>query len=264
MPACTFWKLRRPVGRLGTDAGDYARPVISKLPGDSTATTPVLAAIHNRRSIREGYDSAAIDPADVERIVVAGLVAPSSKNSQPWRLHVVSDPTILAEIASDMESDADVDRYVPHDPATGKPRPRFRSTVHDSAAVLRQVPAAIFIENAAPFSEGSSAIAGVPSGRLRSSLFVYGLEYLGIGAAMQNMWLAAESLGLRGAFLGDAAIATPTVTRLLGLSGDFVGVLAIGRSASVPRSPMDEPDGDRSTRVRWHSRSAGSSVEQSS
>jgi nitroreductase len=238
--------------------------VISKVPGDSTATTPVLAAIHHRRSIREGYDRAAIHQTDVERVVAAGLAAPSSKNSQPWRLHVVSNPAILAEIADDMDSDASVDSYVPHDPGTGKPRPRFRSTVHDSAAVLRQVPVAIFIENTAPFSQGSSTIEGVPSGRLRSALFVYGLEYLGIGAALQNMWLAAESLGLRGAFLGDAAIATPTVTRLLGLSGDFVGVLAIGRSASLPRSPMDEPDGDRSTRVLWHTRSTGSPAERSS
>jgi len=233
------------------------------LTGDATVTTPVLVAIHHRRSIREGYESAPIDSANVERIVAAGLAAPSSKNSQPWRLHVVSDPAMLAEIARDMECDAGADSYVPHDPATGLPRPRFRSTVHDSAAVLRQVPVAIFIENAAPFSAGSDALAGVPAERLRSSLFAYGLEYLGIGAALQNMWLAAESLGLRAAFLGDAAIATPTVTRLLGLSGDFVGVLALGRSASSPRSPMDDPDGDRSTRVFWHTPSAASPVEQS-
>lgn len=246
------------------DTGRYSRPVMIKLLGDPKATPPVLAAIHHRRSIREGYESTPVDPADLRRIVDAGLAAPSSKNSQPWRLHVVSDFAMLAEIASDMESDPGAGIYVPRDPTTGIPRPKFRSTVRDSAAVLRQVPVAIFLENSAPFSEGRVTFEGISTERLVPTLFAYGLEYLGIGAAVQNMWLAAESLGLRAAFLGDAAIATPTVTRLLGLEGDFIGVLALGRSCSPPRSPMDDPEGDRSTRVFWHAPPAESAVEQSS
>lgn len=219
---------------------------------DSWATTPVLAAIHKRHSVREGYERGTLDVADLRRVVAAGLAAPSSKNSQPWRLHVVSDTALLAEVANDMESAPDAESYVPHDPATGWPRPMFRSTVRDSAAVLRKVPAAIFIENAAPFSEGWGAIEEVPPERLASALFAYALEFLGIGAALENMWLAAESLGLRAVFLGDATVVTPSVNRRLGLSGDFLGAFALGRSTSSPRPPMDQPDGHEATRVFWH------------
>lgn len=226
------------------------RDVVEDLISECPAATPVLAAIHHRRSIREGYDKAPIHVADVERVVAAGLAAPSSKNSQPWRLHVVNDLDTIAEIANDMERSPGVESYVPHDPTTGSPRQRFKSTVRDSAAVLRQVPVAIFIENAAPFSDGSRTLMAISADRLRSALFAYGLEYLGIGAALQNMWLAAESLGLRAAFIGDVAIATPTVSRLLRMSGDLVGVLALGRSSSSPRPPMDDPNDDP-TRVVW-------------
>lgn len=223
-----------------------------ELTGEATATTPVIAAIHHRRSIREGYRADPISDSYVMQIVAAGLAAPSSKNSQPWKLHIVRDRAALAEIARDMESDPGADRYVPHDPSTGEPRSRFRSTVGDSADVLRRVSTAIFIENRAPFSNGWAGFQDLPAERLKSALFAYALENIGVGAAVENMWLAAESLGLRAAFLGDAAIATPTVNRLLGLTGEFAGVLVLGRSDSRPRPPMDVPDGDESTRAVWY------------
>lgn len=87
------------------------------------------------------------------------MAAPSSKNSMPWRLHVVSDRELLSRLADAVTTHRGRATYVPHDPLTGLPRPEYTSTVVDSGQVLRQVPLAIFIENLGPFSRGLDGLA---------------------------------------------------------------------------------------------------------
>jgi|GEM_PF-923246 len=205
------------------------------------ATTEVTRAILARRSIRSGFAAGPLPDAVVEEIIACGLAAPSSKNSQPWRLHAVTDRVLLRRIAEDVVAQRNVSTYVPHDPATGAPRPEYRSTVLDSSHVLAAVPLAVFVENLGPFSRGVEGLAATAEPRLRSALFGFGLEMVGIGAAIENMWLAAAALGLSAALLGDVAIAEPEIALALGLRGDLVGALAIGRSDEGPYPPMDSP-----------------------
>lgn len=207
----------------------------------ATATTEVTRAIRERRSIRSGFAPDPVPDAVVEEIVACGLAAPSSKNSQPWRLHVVTDRDLLRTVAAAVVAQRDVAAYVPHDPLTGQPRPEYRSTVLDSGHVLADVPLAVFVENLGPFSRGVDMLAATDERRLRSALFGFGLEMVGVGAAIENMWLAVEALGLSAALLGDVAIAEREIAGLLGLRGDLVGALAIGRSDDRPYPPMDSP-----------------------
>ena len=116
----------------------------------------VIAAMLARRSIREGFDGQPIPGAVLREIVRCGLAAPSSKNAQPWRMHVVTDRATLGVLADAVEKAKGVDEYVPHDPASAgrvapispaRPslnRPRFsmkiaaatsRSTCADSRTV---------------------------------------------------------------------------------------------------------------------------------
>ncbi len=212
----------------------------------------VIAAMLARRSIREGFDSRPIPGSFLREIVRCGLAAPSSKNAQPWRLHVVTDRATLAALADAVESAEGADEYVPHDPATGLPRPAYVSTVRESAQVLREIAAAIFIENRGLFSNGRSSLADASRRALAESLVGFGLEMIGIGAAVENMWLAAEALGVRVAFMGDVVIAEDDIRRRLGIVGDLAGVLALGFS-DVPlparRQRLDERDAEH---VVWH------------
>ncbi len=189
----------------------------------------------------------------MREIVRCGLAAaPSSKNAQPWRMHVVTDRAILAAMANAVEQAKGADEYVPHDPATGQPRPAHVSTVRESAQVLRDVSAAIFMENRGLFSNGRSALASATRPALAGSLVGFGLEMAGIGTAIENMWLAAEALGVRIAFMGDVAIAEDEICRRLHIAGDLVGVLALGFSDVPPparRQRLDEQDADH---VLWH------------
>jgi nitroreductase len=222
------------------------------LPLDDEVRPGIIAAMLARRSIREGFDSRPIPGSCMREIVRCGLAAPSSKNAQPWRLHVVTDRATLGALANAVEYADGVDEYVPHDPATGLPRPAYVSTVRESAQVLREVAAAIFIENRGLFSGGRSTLAAASRPALEESLVGFGLEMIGIGAAVENMWLAAEALGVRVAFMGDVAIAEDDIRRRLGITGDLMGVLVLGFSdVPVParRQRLDEQDTER---VAWH------------
>ena len=56
-------------------------------------------AITSRRNVREFADRA-IPDADLERVLEAGRIAPSSQNNQPWDFVVVTDREILRELAN--------------------------------------------------------------------------------------------------------------------------------------------------------------------
>ena len=51
----------------------------------------MLNAIQNRRSIRK-YQSKLVPRELVEQVLQAGILAPSSKNRQPWRFIVCTGP----------------------------------------------------------------------------------------------------------------------------------------------------------------------------
>lgn len=214
----------------------------------------VVATILARRSVRAGFDGRPVSVADLRAITDCGLAAPSSKNARPWRLHVVTSRELLDAIASAAEMADDVDSYVPPDPLTGEPSPLFESTVRESAAALRAASAAIALENRGVYIKNTAWLASRSAEAIAASLTAYGLEVLGLGAALENMWLAANSLGIQAAFLGDLAVGAARVQDLLGLEGDFIGLLALGYSATTP-PPRREPPAETQSQqpVVWHS-----------
>lgn len=183
-----------------------------------------------RRSVREGFVGTPVARDELEAIVECGLSAPSSKNAQPWRLHVVRDSSLLLSIAEAVRNADGASSYVPHDPRTGVPYPNYVSTVTESADILQQVSSAIFVENRGVFSGGRQQLCQAGVDALRSSITGYGLELVGLGAAVENMWLAANALGLAAAFIGDIAVAEDEIKVLLDISGDLVGALALGHA----------------------------------
>ena len=185
----------------------------------------------------------------VDRIIECGLAAPSSKNAQPWCFHVVTRRSLLTEIASLVRTAKEPTTFVPIDPATEQPRAKYTSTVAESAEVLSQATLGIFIENLGEFSNGRLALSHTKRSILPNALIGYGLEILGIGAAVENMWLAAEALGMRGVFMGDVLIAEPEIRELLAMQGDLIGVLALGipdMTAPTTARPV------KANRVRRH------------
>lgn len=205
-------------------------------------TNDVVRTILARRSIRFGYDRERSVPDELLQLVTeCGHAAPSSKNARPWRFHVVTNLGALDGIATAMETASHIDSYVPHDPRTGLPHAHWQSTVIESAAVFRDVPAAIFVENRGVFSGGRPALRAAEPEALAGSLASYAFECMGIGTAIENMWLSAISLGLAASFNGDVAIVESYVAETLGLDGDLVGALALGYSNQTPPPTLPSP-----------------------
>jgi nitroreductase len=61
-------------------------------------TSPVLQAIHKRRSIRE-FTDAPISSEQLQEIIRAGKWAPSGMNNQPWRFVIIQDSDIKEQLA---------------------------------------------------------------------------------------------------------------------------------------------------------------------
>lgn len=211
-----------------------------------------IRSILTRRSTREGLSGDPVDRGILELIVRAGLAAPSSKNAQPWRFHVVEDRDLLDWVADRVVSADGIESYVPHDPLTGLPYPDWGSTVEESADVLRVASAAVFVLNSGRFSRGRDVLGSVPRPALRSAIVGYGLEMMGVGSAIQNMLIAAHSLQLGCAFMGDVVIAEEAIRERFHLEGDLVGVVVLGPisddSSRLPPRTVDETGF-----VTWHS-----------
>ena len=187
----------------------------------------------------------------MEEIVSCGLAAPSSKDARPFRLHVVTHRVMLDRIADLMMESGDHDTFVPKDPLTGRPRPEFDSTVAESSETLREVSTAILIENLGKFSISRSILSASDRGDLEDVLLGYALEVIGIGAAIENMWIAAHARGVEGTFMGDPLIAEAGIRKLLEIENDLAGVLALGL-VREPVVQIREVDVCDPGRVKWH------------
>ena len=223
------------------------------LSSDAAASNHTIDTILSRRSVREGLGARPVSHSDLEVILRCGLSAPSSKNARPWRFHVLQTLPLRAALAAAAAGAEGVDDYVPHDPRTGDAYPYWSSTVLESIDVLRAAPTAIAIENRGVFSGNRATLMEANRPALLASLTAYGFESMGLGAALENMWLAANSLGISAAFLGDLAIARDHAKSLLGCEGDLMGILALGYADALPRPRREPPpETQTSSPIVWH------------
>lgn len=215
--------------------------------GELSCEHEVVSLITNRRSTRDGFSIDPVPRGVVHAIIASGLAAPSSKNAQPWKLHVLDDPYKLRRISKQVIMAKTSRNFVPQDPTTGEPRNDLADTVDESAHVLGSVPLGIFIEDIGCFSVNRKTVAEAQPESREGALFGFGLEYIGLGACIQNMWLTANAYGLSGVFMGDVAVAECHIKERLGMIGDLVGVLALGYSEAAPYPLPRKED-----RVVWH------------
>ncbi len=219
-------------------------------PASGPPGNDLVDLILSRRSVRSGFASRPVPTEVLEQIVRCGLAAPSSKGGRPWRFHVVTDRELLAACAEAMETSEGIDSYVPGSALTGEPTPGLPSTVIESATVLRTVPVAIFVEDTGPFSQGRDALLAASPEARAAVLIGYTFEVVGVGAAIENMWLAALSHGLVGVFIGDVLIAESAVKAGLGVTADLLGALALGYTDdATPGYRLRDGDDDG---VLWH------------
>ncbi|HHX28602.1 MAG TPA: nitroreductase [Firmicutes bacterium] len=183
----------------------------------------VMQAIADRRSIRR-FEDRPVSRELIEKVLDAGIKAPSGKNKQPWRFYVLQG-TKKDELVGIMERGL----------VQAKAEGRNTGSAENSARIMRQAPVLIMVVE----SDWTLAEQG---GRMGRALNLVDIQ--SIGAAIQNLLLAAIDLGLGSLWICDVLHAADEMAAFLGLKGGVVAAVSLGYPAESPaarsRKPMDE------------------------
>lgn len=190
----------------------------------------MLKTIQNRRSIRK-YQNRPVPQELVEQVLQAGILAPSSKNRQPWRFVVCTGPA-RERILQAMQQGLQREAVQPLLPGSAQYLPSAHNTLH----IMQQAPVLIFITNVLGQSLQTSLSAEERIAEICNAQ--------SIGAAVQNMTLAATGLGLGSLWICDTYFAYPELCAALQTKGELYAALALGYAAETPlarpRLPMEQ------------------------
>lgn len=187
---------------------------------------PTLESIRNRRSVRMFQDKT-ISEEHLNIILAAANQAPSAHNQQSWRFIVVK---------GDKKNDL-VNLIC--EKADNFPKP--------SSAILRlasrsiaSCPVVIAVANS-----GKLILRGTELFKVDKDVghdFFRIMEIQSSAAAVQNLLIAATSLGLATVWLGVLVLIKDDVLKFLGEpSGEFMAVIPVGYPARTNASPQKQP-----------------------
>jgi nitroreductase len=184
----------------------------------------VLEAIAQRRSIRK-FKNTPIPKDVLLKILETGTQAPSGKNAQPWRFIVVQEDKRAAMARVMREGIADL-----------KAQGLDTGSAEWTVKVMEQAPVTVFVFNAEV--EGLNPTKPIPA--LTWEL----VNVQSIGAAIQNMLLAAQAQGIGSLWIGDIFMAYRELCEWLGQSHELVAAVSFGYPAEQPsarpRKSVDE------------------------
>ena len=187
-----------------------------------------LDAIAARRSIRK-FKNDPIPEDTLRCILMAAMQAPSGKNRQPWRLIVVKE-----------DKHAEMVRILREGIAKTKSQGDDPGSSEWSASIMELAPLTVFVFNPE---------ATLPW--LAHSIdqnFTELVDTQSIGAAIQNMLLAAQDLGLGSLWICDVFYAYESLCQWLGEKGEMIAAVSFGYPDESPaprrRKTFDEV-------VRW-------------
>jgi F420 biosynthesis protein FbiB-like protein len=188
-----------------------------------------LEAIATRRSVRKFTDRP-VTKETIDAVLAAAILAPSGKNRQPWRFVVVVGDEKRAQMIRAMREGI----------ADTKARGMETGTAVMTARVMERAPVTIFVFN----PEGAHPWTSHSVGQT----FLEMVDTQSIGAAIQNMLLAAQAIGLGTLWMCDVWSAYQQLEEWLGESGQLIAAVALGypdeQPAARPRRPLSEV-------VRW-------------
>lgn len=181
----------------------------------------MIEEIKTRRSIRK-YKQYEIPTEAINKIIQAGRFAPSGKNKQPWKFIVYGGDAkrnLLAKMEEGLKRELSGKAYLP-DSAYGLP------DAHNTLRVMGEAPTLAVIIN--PY--GKSPFEQVTVDERVTEI----VDSLSIGAAIQNMLLEAERLGIGTLWIGNTFFAYPELVEFVKEPGQLVGAVAMGYAQEKP------------------------------
>lgn len=158
-----------------------------------------MGIIEERRSIRVFSDKR-IQKREICQILEAGLQAPSPKNRQPWEFIVITDEQKKKQLVSSMEREINI-LY-----QSKKERKDIRESL-ETMRIIDKAPVLILI----CYRYGMVEIHDDGVNWCISSSDIEALELQSVGAAVENMLLKAEEIGIGSLWCGDILYAYKTI-----------------------------------------------------
>ncbi len=182
-----------------------------------------LECIEKRKSTRI-FLTGELPKECIEKILLCGMRAPSPKNSQPWHFCVVQSDDKKNRIAGILEKE--LQELKKENQLKKIQRPDIQQAF-SSVEILRTAPVVIFVYM-------DNSIYSMHDDGLRWDLHAKDVECThiqAIGAAIQNMLLAAADMGIDSLWMGDIFYAYHALTEYLGEKGCLMAAVALGYGA---------------------------------
>ena len=191
-----------------------------------------MNSIFERRSIRKYHDRP-VAREEIKKILQAGIFAPSSKNRQPWKFVVVGGAEkerMLSAMKRGLSREKTGIALLPQS------RCHLAGAEH-TLEIMKQAPVTIFVVNPLGLALTDSL---TPEDRIYEIC-----NTQSIGAALENMALAATELGLGSLWICDIFFAYEELTDWLHIDdGTLTAAMALGfadeRPLPRPRKPLAE------------------------
>ncbi len=183
----------------------------------------MIQAIRDRRSIRAFLDTP-VNRQDIEDILQSAVLAPSSKNRQPWKFVVVQGAAkteMLKAFRTGVAREESGDALLPQSR-------KYIEGAKYTIQILEQAPVVIFAIN--PLGKGVLADL-TPEERVYETCNIQSLS-----AAVQNMLLAATEKGLGSLWICDIFFAYQELCAWLGDQGELIAAVAIGHPNETPNA----------------------------
>lgn len=206
--------------------------------------------IKKRQSIRR-YKDQEVKQEDLLAILNAGRLAPSGKNSQNWHFLVIRDRGLMEKIAqTTLEKNEEIAASMDLiDPEKGD---RFRKFVKNFTLFYLNAPVLLVVYSTTYYPSGYHELSfiGAPA-EVLGDLLARGPGFQSLGAAMENMSLAAVDLGYGTCWMTSQNYAAKEIEALLKQEIGFekegyslACMLSIGvpeeNQKSPPRKPLEE------------------------
>lgn len=192
----------------------------------------MIEAISERRSIRK-YKSEPVGKELIAQILQAGILAPSSKNRQPWKF-IVATESAKDEACRVMEVGIRRERSAPFIPGS---REHIGGVEH-TVQIMNQAPVLIFVVN--PLASGFDH--ALSNDERVSDI----CNAQSIGAAIENMILEATDLGLGSLWICNSFFAQQELSEWAG--GELYAILALGYADETPEA---RPRKNMESSVEW-------------
>lgn len=179
-----------------------------------------MGIIENRRSIRK-YKNQKVEKEKIEAILLAGLQAPSPKNRQPWRFVIISDENKKENLVAKMRNHISM-----HIKENAQREDIYASL--ETIDIIDQAPVLILVcyEYGMVQQHDDGVNWQIAARDLEA------VELQAIGAAVENMLLKAEELGIGSLWCGDILYAYEIVSQFS--TRPVVSAVCLGYKNEMP------------------------------